>query len=211
MDPDCSSSREVNSDLKMGTGRPRKKYSKVDKSALIKELMLREQRRLKITKINASEELETNRISQKRNRIIREELLSERRKTFANQHFSMSPQPESSTTVSEFKTQVPFPSIRRHHLNRFLKMLSEEEKLNNSQKELKKCIGNLNSNMICHWTLPISLLRAVKDCILHRKWNNLTHLLLLLMKLPSYKYKPLIRHVSIHQDHKNIEFLSMSI
>lgn len=177
------------------------KSSNLDKSLLIRDIMFDVKRRLKLPRITSKKltKLNQNVLSQKRKRLIEEELLRESKRTFGCQEIDMMNLPSTSTTVDHsVNSQVPFTSIRRDKLSKFLKFLSEKEKLNGSQKELNKCVASMNSSQQGHFTLPITILKAIKDCILKRKWNNLTHLLLILIRMPSYRYKHLIRHVSIY-------------
>lgn len=187
--------------IKEETEKHEPKSSNLDKRLLIQDIILNEQKRLKLPIVSSKKltELNQNIVSQKRKRLIAEELLKESKRTFRSHEFDMLNLPSTSATVDHpVKSQVPFTSIRRDKLSKFLKFLSEKEKLNVSQKELNKCVASMNSSQQGHFTLPINILRAIKDCILKRNWNNLTHLLLILVRMPSYRYKHLIRHVSIY-------------
>ncbi|KAJ8964881.1 hypothetical protein NQ314_004563, partial [Rhamnusium bicolor] len=65
---------------------------------------------------------------------------------------------------------------------------------NENEKNLNRCLGHLHTSAKPFWNSRSCLMKAIKDSILRRKWNNLTHLLLMLIHLPSLKPKPLIRH-----------------
>lgn len=183
----------------------------MDKNRLINKLMRKEQKTLKIRKrlqIRNEDKIEVKRIktsssADKRTKLINQQLLIERKNLFGDQHISLLPLTNTSETtdtqaMSEIiHTEVESsPCIQKDRLYRFLKKLSEEDKPTNCQKSLGICVSKMNSSVKGHWTLPITTMRAIKDCLLHRKWDNLTHLLLILIKLPSTRYQPLIRHVS---------------
>lgn len=189
--------------------------SNIDKTSLIQELLLNEKKRLKMNRLALKKlpKLKKNVVAEKRQRLIEQELLVERKRTFGPKEVDILNLLSTSATVDDrgnspqvpptsvrgdniVKSQVPFTSIRKDNLRKFLKSLSEKEKLNSSQKELSKCVAHMNACLQGHFTLPITILRAIKDCILKRNWNNLTHLLLILIRMPSYRYKHLIRHVS---------------
>lgn len=169
----------------------------VDKVALIKQLLLKEQRMLKMIKINEKvvTELEVNEALEKRKRLINEEILEKYKELSRQKVLKVSHKPSTNKNI-ESKSREPFPAIQRCRLDKFLKTLQEKENLNSCQKQLKKCVADMNAPINYHWNLPINILKAIKDSILHRKWNNLTLCLLVLIRLPSYRYKPLIRHVS---------------
>lgn len=195
------------------------------KTELIKTLMVKEQNRLKLKK--RLQDKKEKRIEgrknkttfpdEKRQKLINQQLLAEKKYLFGNQDFSdlslastsmettqenvslKCNIPRASTSTPEknkIETKDPSLSIQTKRLTKFLKMLKEEKQLNNCQKSVQKCVCPMNTSAKGHWTLPITTMKAIKDCILNRRWENLTHFLLILIKLPTFRYQPLIRHVS---------------
>lgn len=169
------------------------KTKNINKSLLIKQLILKEQKRMKMFNTGVSE-LKINILSAKKEHLVTKELLEETKKIFGNDNFGES---HKLLARTDLNLKDPLPTIQRHRLYKFLKNLTKKDELNSCQKEQKKCVADLNSTFQCHWNLPINILRAVKDCILNRRWNNLTHLILILIRLPGFQYRPLVRHVGI--------------
>nr|CAI5849102.1 unnamed protein product [Callosobruchus analis] len=86
--------------------------------------------------------------------------------------------------------------LKKANLLYKLNKLKSKPKLSKQRQNQMNCIQSLHGSKTPMWTGPSTVLRAVKDCILNRKWNNLTHLLLLMIHFPTDKYKPLIKQVT---------------
>lgn len=109
-----------------------------DKRSLIREIMLNEQTRLKLTDITSKKlsQLNKNVVSQNRKNLI-EELLKESKRTIGCQEMDMLNIPSTSATTDHavnaqvslssirrdtlVKSKVPFTSIRKNKLSKFLK------------------------------------------------------------------------------------------
>nr|CAH7743476.1 unnamed protein product [Callosobruchus chinensis] len=88
------------------------------------------------------------------------------------------------------------PKIRESSFMALLETLKSKPKLSKQKQNQMDCVQSLHGSKMPMWTGPTTVLRAVKDCILNRKWNNLTHLLLLMIHFPTNKYKPIIKQAS---------------
>nr|CAH7712828.1 unnamed protein product [Callosobruchus chinensis] len=89
------------------------------------------------------------------------------------------------------------PKIRESSFMALLETLKSKPKLSKQKQNQMDCVQSLHGSKMPMWTGPTIVLRAVKDCILNRKWNNLTHLLLLMIHFPTNKYKPIIKQLCL--------------
>lgn len=103
----------------------------------------------------------------------------------------------SKEEKSKTENKSAHPTINKNNLKQFFSILKKKDQLNRHQKDLKNCLDRLNSSKNPLWITPIYIMKAINDCVLNRKWNNLTQLLLILLTFPPKRYKPVIRHVSV--------------
>ncbi|CAH1960036.1 unnamed protein product [Acanthoscelides obtectus] len=95
------------------------------------------------------------------------------------------------------KHKVHPPRVNESKFEAFLDKLKTKPKVSKQRRNQLECIHRLHSIKNPMWTSPSAVLKAVRDCILNRKWNNLTHLVLILINFPSHKYKPLIKNLCL--------------
>lgn len=95
------------------------------------------------------------------------------------------------------KQKVIFPIIPKHKMDQMFSLLKSNKNVSVYEKKLNKCLSHIHTSAKPPWNSPSVILKAMKDSLLQRKWNNLTQLLVMLIHLPSAKYKPIIRHVSL--------------
>lgn len=92
--------------------------------------------------------------------------------------------------------KIIFPTITKSHMDSFMHLLKNKDIKTGPQKDLEKCLDKMNSSCNPLWSSPLYMMQAIKDCILNRKWNNLSHILSILVTLPDDRYRPIISHVS---------------
>lgn len=183
---DCSYFSESDTEFK----EDQKNRNCVEKKLIPDELLFKQKKKRPIRKPTNK----INSISVRKQMLIDSELNKARLRLFGDKRYK----PVSMKHVNKSVSNEPFLAIQKNRLHTFLKTLKEQPEVQRSKKDLDKCVAALNSNTKTHWNLPITILRAIKETILNRKWNNLTHLILVLIKFASYKYKPLIRQVYIY-------------
>ncbi|KAJ8923998.1 hypothetical protein NQ315_006774 [Exocentrus adspersus] len=98
-------------------------------------------------------------------------------------------------------------TMPKHKVDKLLSLL----KCKTKSTKLNKCLAHLYTSAKPPWNSPSVIMKAIKDSLLRRKWDNLVQLLLLLIHFNSVKYRPIIRHLcqiigKCHPDIQNTGF-----
>ncbi|XP_072392617.1 uncharacterized protein [Diabrotica undecimpunctata] len=129
---------------------------------------------------------------------VRRDLLDdERKRIFSSVPPSRSRRKKPIKADGNFK--MPFDVLQESKLKRVLSQLSRKEKPVKLHKSVLKCIPNMASTpgniQKRSWKSPSYLLSTIVECLLKRKWNILTYLILDLINLSQEALKPIIRQL----------------
>ncbi|CAH0550203.1 unnamed protein product [Brassicogethes aeneus] len=82
------------------------------------------------------------------------------------------------------------PTVSSKKMMAFLEKMDEVEVKKNA---VEQCTSKMNSQSRLSWNSPNCLMKAITHSILHRKWYNLTKLLLILVHWTNIKlYRPIV-------------------
>ncbi|KAK9874011.1 hypothetical protein WA026_002364 [Henosepilachna vigintioctopunctata] len=175
-------------------------------------ITMRTQRKLKCT--TSKTQLITNLVRNKRKHVKVSKISLQNEKNFAkaekqleklNEEISDSETSQSSCTLHEDAREVSLSSILRA-----IDELSSEP--DEETKAIVNCSMKMALNSDIFWTSPTAILRAIKYSILNRNWDDITHLLLLLLQhkeqyIPVVqcickfmaKFNPLVKKLGLQQ------------
>ncbi|CAH1102032.1 unnamed protein product [Psylliodes chrysocephalus] len=95
----------------------------------------------------------------------------------------------------------PVGIVNEFKLKKMLKSIDGKRELNDSQMEFKKCLAQMHPSFEPLWIgRPYFIMKAIKECLLNRDWDSLTHLLIDLVHLKSNIFKPVVRHLCAIMD-----------
>ncbi|KAL3288929.1 hypothetical protein HHI36_003374 [Cryptolaemus montrouzieri] len=98
----------------------------------------------------------------------------------------------SDSNDSSSLIQEPLKEMSLRNILNVIDELSSEP--DTETKAIVKCSSQMSLNSEIFWTSPTAILRAIKYSILRRNWDDVTHLLLLLLQHKD-QYIPIVQSI----------------